>query len=349
MHIFLTPGPRLAPARWCFGPGLGRWVLTLALAFAIPTGVTAQVPLSGPFRVAEQNPIYGLFLTPRPDRADLLQGGEVEFALRSRFSNVFEFVRQPDVEATFDYERWSNTFELAWAPSDRFEVGARIATVTSFGGALDGLIQWYHQRLNLPNGDREDVENGEFEMTLVQDGDTLMSVPSGSSISDPVLWVALPLASSDRSALALRVSTKLPVGSDDLSSGRTDLAVQLDGRRSGERWTFHAGLAGGTLRAPEVLEAVTRSWALSWHLGAVRRLGERWGAMAQFQGSSGYLKGLDSSKLNASPINLGVGVVGSTGGGWSWQAAFTEDVRPNSPGVDFTLDFHLSRVVSLGR
>jgi len=326
-----------------------RWLLTLALTLGVPTGSAAQSLLSGPFRVPEQNPIYGLFLTPRPERADLLAGGEIEFALRSRYSNVFEFVRQPNVEATFDYERWSNTVEVAWAPSNRFEVGGRIASISAFGGVLDGLIQWYHQRLNLPNGDREDVQDGDFEMTLIQEGDTLLSIPSGASVADPVFWVALPLVSSDREALALRFSTKVPIGSAELSSGRTDVALQLDGRRTGDRWTVQGGVAAGSLRAPARLDAVTRSWAASWHLGALRRMGDSWGILAQLQGSSAYLKNLETAKLNASPVNLGVGVAGSTGGGWSWQAAFTEDVRPNSPGVDFTIDLHLSRVVAPGR
>jgi|GEM_PF-5475235 len=317
----------------------------IALALALlagPAGIAAQGVGNGPFRVPEQHPVYGLFLTPRPERAQLLPTGSLEFAVRTTYSNVFEFARAEAVEATFDYERWTNTAELVWAPRAGFEVGIRTALVTGWGGFLDGLVQWYHQRLDLPNGDREDVENGDFEVSLVTRGDSLVSLGSGTHVADPVVWIALPILEGDR-ALAARVSMKVPVGSDDWSSNRVDLAVQLDGRRVFTRWAAYGGVAVGTVNPGARLEGYTASSAVSLHAGLERSLGETWGALVQLQGSSPFLRDLGHRELDRAPVNLGVGLTGRTRSGWLWQAAFTEDIRADSPAVDFTIDLHLSR------
>ncbi|HKK94521.1 MAG TPA: DUF3187 family protein, partial [Longimicrobiales bacterium] len=320
-------------------------VLCLALVlFAGPVELAAQGIGNGPFRVPEQHPIYGFFLTPRPERAALLPSGSVEVAFRTTYSNVFEFARRDAVQATFDYERWTNTAEIVWAARDGLEVGVRSAVVTGWGGFLDGLVQWYHQRLSLPNGDREDVENGDFEVSLVARGDSLVSLESGTHVADPVVWVALPIFRGSR-ALSARASLKLPFGSDDWSSGRVDVAVQLDGRHVFTNWATYGGVAVGTINAGPRLESYTPSSAVSLHLGVERRLGETWAVMAQLQGSSPFLQDLGHPELDRVPVNLGVGFTGRTRSGWLWQAAFTEDVRPDSPAVDFTIDLHLSRVL----
>lgn len=298
----------------------------------------------GPFRVPEQNPIYALFLTPRPESGRIAESGTVEVAWRSTYSNVFEFSRNDDVDSVFDYERWTNTFDLVWALRTGVELGIRSSVLTGYGGVLDGLVQWWHQRLDLPNGDREDVENGDFSSTLVARGDTLVDLPRGTWLADPVVWVGIPLLRG-RQALAARVSLKVPVGSDEYSSGRPAVALQIDGHHMFTRWATYAGLAVGTLGFEGALEPYVRGAHATLHLGLERRLGDSWSVLAQLQGSSPFLEGVGHPELDRFPINLGVGFAGETGSGWRWQAAFTEDVRSNSPGVDLSLDLHLSRVL----
>jgi hypothetical protein len=328
-------------------PHTFRRTRVAALALAATLGSAgasdAQALGGGPFVVPEQNALYALHLTPRPERADLLAAGEFEFAFRTTYSNVFEYVRRENVEATLDYERWTQNVELVWSPSGDFEVGARAAIATGWGGFLDGLVQWYHQRLGLPNGDREDVPNGDFDVTLAPLGDTVLSLESGSFVMDPVVWAALPILRG-RTALAARVSAKLPVGAEEWSGGGVDVAAQLDARHAWTRWVGYGGIAVTTLDASGPLERFTRRSAVAWHLGVERRLGEGWGLLGQFQGSTAYHRNLRNRELEIAPVNFGVGFVGELASGWRWQAAFTEDIRPDSPAVDFTLDLHLSRV-----
>lgn len=60
-----------------------------------------------------------------------------------------------------------------------------------------------------------------------------------------------------------------------------------------------------------------------------------------FAGSP-YFKSVGASELDRVPFNLAVGIIGGRGSAWSWQASLTEDVIPNTPSVDFTVDFQLS-------
>ncbi len=323
-------------------------LFALAAAGPLLTGpLHAQALGNGPFRVPEQHTVYALFLTPRPERADVLPAGTFELAWRSTYSNVFEFVRDPAIDVTLDYERWTNTFEVVWAPRDRVEVGVRSALVTGWGGFMDGLVQWYHARLALPNGDREDVADNEFEVSVVAAGDSILSLDGGTHLADPIVWVAVPIFRG-RKALSARASVKLPVGDPDWSSGRVDVALQLDARHTFTDWATYAGAAIGTVNAGPTLDPFTASLAGTFHLGMERRLGRTWAAMVQFQGSTPFLRGFQTRELDRAPVNLGVGFTGRTGSNWLWQVAFTEDIRPDSPAVDFTLDLHLSRRVGGG-
>jgi len=294
--------------------------------------------------VPEQNPVYALFLTPRPESGRIGEAGTVDVAWRSTYSNVFEYSLNDRVESLFDYERWTNTLDVVWVPTTSLELGIRGSILTGYGGVLDGLVQWYHQRLDLPNGDREDFEDGDYASRLVARGDTVVSLEEGTFVSDPVLWVGVPLLRG-RQALTARLSVKIPVGSEGYSSGRAGVALQVDGQHLFTRWATYAGLAVGTLGTDGALEPYVRGAHATLHLGVERRLGATWSVLAQLQGSSPFLEDVGHPELDRFPVNLGVGFAGHTESGWRWQAAFTEDVRPNSPGVDLTLDMHLSRVL----
>ncbi|MDT8369809.1 MAG: DUF3187 family protein [Longimicrobiales bacterium] len=320
-------------------------IVVVLLAGADPG--EAQWRGNGPFRVPEQNPLYQRFLTPRPERAELLEPGQIEFAMRSTYSNIFEFVRTTEVAATLDTERSTTGMEVVWAPSARYEVGVRGAIVIDYGGFLDGPVQEFHDIFNLPNGNRDDVENGNVDLSLVTPGDTVFSLDEGAHLTDPVVWVAVPLLRGRR-ALAARVSLKLPIGSSNHSTGKTDVGVQLDGQHVFTNWAVYSGLAVSTLNAGSELDRWDKDVALTWHLGGERRIGEGWGILAQFQGSTAFLEGFGDRVLDRAPVNFGVGASGRAGSEWTWQAVFTEDIRSNSPAVDFTFDIHLSRVIGGG-
>ena len=309
-----------------------------------PQGLAGQDwPGGAPFRTLERNPIYRLFHTPSAEAGDLVGDGGREIAIVSTYSNIFEWIRTPRTSATVDMERWTNQVDLRFGLGPDWEVGGKVAARTSWGGFLDGLVQWYHARIGLPNGDRERVEDGEFALELVRDGEPLISRDSGTRLEDPVLLVGRRLSggAGEPTAIAARLTARLPIGSAISSSGHAEVGLQVDGRRSWTLWRLHWGVGATTISPPDSMKPFMRTSAWFGHVSGERR----WGPVAaqvQLQGGSAYLHGLGSRELDRVPINFAVGVSGGLRK-WQWQAAFVEDIRPNSPSVDFTVDLRISR------
>ncbi len=336
---------------WLEAGRIGAVVVTLTTALVCGPGVDAVVAQaatneaygSGPFRTMERNPIYHLFHTPSAEAGDLVGPGAVGVSIASTYSNIFEWIRTPRTSATMDMERWVNQVDLRYGIGEDWEVGGKLATRTSWGGFLDGFVQWYHARIGLPNGDREVVEDGEFALELLRDGKPLISRESGTRIEDPVVVVGRRLAggAGEPVAVAARVTARIPLGSTESSSGNADFGIQLDGRRSWTLWQLNWGVGATTISPPERLKPFMKASAWFGHISGERRVGPV-AAQIQIQGGSPYLQGLGNRELDRSPINLAVGVSGGLRD-WTWQAAFVEDIRPNSPSVDFTLDLRLSR------
>lgn len=335
---FSAAGEHFVCPAWC----LALCLIWATLLFAVPSGAQ-EVGAAGPFRTMERNPIYRLFHTPSAEAGDLVGAGTVGVSIASTYSNIFEWIRTPRTSATMDMERWVNQIDLRYGMGEDWEVGGKLAVRTSWGGFLDGLVQWYHARVGLPNGDREVVEDGEFSLELLRDGQSLIARESGTRMEDPILMVGRRLAggAGEPVALAARLTARLPLGSSQTSSGKADFGLQIDGRHSWTLWHFHGGIGVTTINPPEPLDPFVRSSAWFGHLGAERVIGSV-AAQVQLQGGSAYLEGLGNRELDRVPINLAVGVSGGLRG-WTWQAAFVEDIRPNSPSVDFTLDLRLSR------
>ena len=353
-----TPTIRSSRPRTSRGTDLARTLRSGAAILAVLGSVAGAVagPLSAqdggpvdfraPFRTIERSPVYRIAHTPAAEPGDVVAAGALEVSVASTWSNILEWMLQPGLRAVIDTERWTNQVDLRFGVADGWEVGARLATRTDGGGVLDPLVQWWHARIGLPNGDREKVEDNAFEMFVEREGVVVFTRPSGTRVADPVILVGRRLIGADPDrALTARVTAKLPLGASAAGTGNTDVGVQLDGRRSGERWTLFGGLGWTTMTPTDALEPYARDGAWFGHAAVERDLGPL-SAQVQLQAMSAWLHGLGSTELDRAPLNLAVGATWDLVG-LRWEAAFVEDIRPESPSVDFTLDLRVRR--TLGR
>ncbi len=328
--------------------GGGPLLLLLVIAGVLGVDarpVEAQLLASGvargPFQSMERSPVYRASHTPSAQPGEVTSAGRVEVGFATTYSNIFEWVDRPGLQHWLDTERWINQVDLRWGVAEGWEAGARLSTRTDWGGFLDGLIQWWHHRLGLPNGDREQVDDYLFNASIEREGEAIFEQTSGTRLEDPVVFVGRQLFASPERSLALRASAKLPVGSSGTHSGNADVSVQLDGRRSWTRWHAYAGLGWTTVRLQPSLEPFSTGGAWVGHLSVERETGPI-DVQLQFQGGSAYLEGVGDRELDRFPLNFGVGASFDLAG-WRWEAVFVEDIRPNSPSVDFTLDIRLRR------
>lgn len=294
----------------------------------------------------ERNPIYRTSFTPTAEPGDPVPDGRWEVSVASTYSNYLEYVFQPRTSMLFDGERWTNQLDLRRGFGGGWEAGIKLSTRTDWGGFLDPFVQWWHHRFGLPNGDREKVEHDTFASELSFDGELLFSRPSGTRVEDPVVLLGRRLIDGgERGALTARVSAKLPLGAAATHTGDADVGFQVDGRLTGERWTWFGGAGWTTMSAPDGLDRFARDGAWFGHVAAERDFGPL-SAQLQLQAMSAWLEGFDTKELNRAPINFAVGATWDLAG-VRWEAAFVEDIRPDSPSLDFTLDVRARKL--LGR
>ncbi|WP_405285548.1 DUF3187 family protein [Gaopeijia maritima] len=307
----------------------------------------------GPLRVAERNPLYHLFLTPTVRGSAVLERGETRMALSTAYSNIFEYNASTTFLQIFDLERSSTVISLARGLGAGFEVGGVVGFQHNWGGFLDPAIQGLHELFGFPNADREKVQNGGFGIYLGSRSRTpevFLDLPPGTGLEAPRVWAAWRAAGGARRAgeLTFRTLVKLPFGDHRASSRTTDWAVEAAGRRS---WGgTHLHLSAGVVRfgLPPRLEPIMRDGAWFGSVAVEQRVADGIALLAQFFGGSRYAAGFGIDELDNLPLNLSLGGRGRFGDAWSWQVSFTEDVPPNSPSVDFTVDLMIARSWSPG-
>ena len=307
----------------------------------------------GPLHAAERNPLYHLFLTPTVEGTSVLDRGAWRVELTSAYSNIFEYNFSDTFEQRFDLERSSTTLSLARGFGGGFEVGASFGVQHNWGGFLDPAIQGVHDLFGLPNADREKVPNGQYGLYLgarVGPVREYLDLPAGTGMEAPRVWAAWRVLGSpeSRGALTFRGRVKLPGGDFRASSRGTDWSIEAAARRS---WgPTHVHLSWGLVRfdLPARLAPIMREGAWFGSFALERQLGDRVSLLGQFFGGTRYAAGFGFRELDRYPLNLTFGAAGRLGQAWTWQIGFTEDVPPNSPSVDFTLDIALARTWTPG-
>jgi hypothetical protein len=97
------------------------------------------------------------------------------------------------------------------------------------------------------------------------------------------------------------------------------------------------------VRAAPELDPVLRDVSTFFGLAIERSLGRSIGAVVQYQIASPMLRGFDHRELDGVSSNLVLGLAGSWGRAWSWDASFQEDLPADTPAIDFTMGLRVSR------
>jgi hypothetical protein len=324
------------------------WALLLVLAVVLtPLRALAQRPSFGPLTWEEGSPLQRIAHTPALEPADVIGRGRISADLWLGYSNIFEQDSSATHRLFLDTERLLTAATVRWGVSDRLEVGGRLTLETTGGGVLDSFVEWYHERLGFGQANRDRFPKDSYAQRLSDGGpDPLLDLRRRTmGLDDLQLFAKWSAASSrnGRSALSLKGTARLPGRSNASGAERADAALVALGRLAAGSWYVHAMLGAGVVRVPPALQPFVRGTSAFFGLAAERSLGENWSALAQYQIASPLLRGFDHRELDWPASNLILGLAGRWGEDWSWDASFQEDLPADTPAIDFTVGFRITR------
>ncbi len=324
------------------------WAVLLVLAAVLaPPEALAQRPSFGPLTWEEGSPVQRIAYTPALEPANVIGHGRISAALWLGYSNIFEQDSSATHRLFLDTERVLTAATVRWGVSDRLEFGGRLTLETTGGGILDSFVAWYHEQLGFGQANRDRFPKDSYAQRLSDGGPSpFLDIRRRTlGLEDLQLFAKWSAASSrdGRGALSLKGTVRLPGRSNATGAERADAALVALGRLAAGSWYVHAMLGAGAVRVSPTLQPFVRRTSAYFGLAAERSLGDSWSAIAQYQIASPLLRGFDHRELDWPASNLILGLAGRWGEDWGWDVSFQEDLPADTPAIDFTVGFRITR------
>jgi hypothetical protein len=321
-----------------------RAVVAAGVALLL-TSVSVAAPGDQSFSIRNHNPFLNIFGLPQFQDASLAADGEINYGVLFDVANHGESNDTEDEFLIIDGESYTAVLSLRYGVARWLEIGFDLPYVSRTGGSLDNAIESWHDLIGASNSRRigpddqlhffyDGPRSGPFEL-----------VSSDSGIGDVQLTAAVPLvgaSGSDRRAVSLRTSVKLPTGDSGslLGSGATDLSLGIyatNGFILANQNFSLSGIAGVVfLGAGDVLPEIQERTVPFGGLATTWQATERFAVTAQVYAQGSYFNS-DIDELGGSSVQV---VLGATyrfaKSRFSLSAALVEDSRS-----DATTDFAL--------
>lgn len=250
------------------------------------------------FYQRNHNPFLQVYGLPPFQAAALAADGEIQYRTTLDVANHAGTGSLNGATAEIDGESYYFTLSIRHGVSDRLEIGFDLPFTWHANGIFDNAIEGWHDLFGLSNSKRTGPSN---QLRFQYDAPGIAPYDLSSPVSglgDIQLTAAVPLfdaAGTDRRALSLRASLKLPTGDEAklLGSGATDLALGLYASQTGILSLPDLSLTGfaGILLLGEgdILPEIQQRTVGFGGLAAAWQMTERLSVAAQFYGQGNYL------------------------------------------------------------
>ncbi len=314
------------------------------LAASLAAACLSPAAAAEPFVVRNQNPLLAPFGLPNPLPARLPATGLL--AANLHWGNAAYAETRGDAEFVVDAETLELRLRYERPLGARFALYAELPWRRTWAGALDGIIDGWHDITGLPGDAREGLPRDQLLIEYsVGDVSRYRFDTPGSGPGDLVVGLGYQLLASDRSALSAWLGAKAPTGdADELTgSGAADVALSLAGARVlGARLRVFGQADAVWLGKGDLLPALQERVAWSAMAGASWNAWRTLDLTVQLAGNSRVFDA--GGALAGDALVLVFGGTWRTAGGWRLDLSVSEDVDVNaSPDVVF--NFGVSRAL----
>lgn len=311
----------------------------------------AAVGAGEPFLLQNENPLSRLYGLPAGDDAALpAPTGYQACAVFDLANYSYEKHRGAD-ELVLDGETWAARFVLRRGWSNGWRVALQVPVVSHQGGGTDDFLEWYHDAMGLPDGNRKQRPSNRLEYRYARDGRTPFDLENAATgLGDMRISMGAPVW---RNRAATRVvdavaGVELPTGDPDrlLGSGSTDFSLGLAAGDAATlaRWNVELNGSAGLLFLTDgdVLEDQQRPVAgygnisIGWRL--VRWLVPR----LQVDWHSPLFRDAGFAPLDDWAVQLDSGATVRLPAGFALDVAVAEDLAV-SASPDVVFHFNLKR------
>jgi hypothetical protein len=303
-----------------------------------------------------QNPLVSIYGLPSYFNSEINTDSDAILVSSFNWSNTYYESPTTLLNESYiiDTENLQLSLQYIAAITKNLEIGIDVSFVSSSAGSLDSFINDWHDTFNLVDHGRDDREIDLYEISFIQNGETLLSVSEeASGVSDTNIFIGYQLLSGQSypyRKLALRFNWNIPTGdSTTLSgSGSNDLSAWVDYSQMKKLWDyeFALSLSSGllTISGAEVLaDHVNKVIGFS-KFRLSTELTHHWSVNASLNMHTPFYHLTKIKALN------GIGVEVDTGGQYSISprhSIFFGLVEDINVGVSTDVNFYLGYVVGI--
>ena len=213
----------------------------LCLLFASP------IASADAFISRDQNPLVQIHGLPYIASARITPADSFNWSLTYNITNTLNSESDSTESLLLDYESHELNFSFSMGLENDWAFRLDIPLIHYGGGFLDNAIDGWHQAFSLPQANRPNVADNQFQLRYLDNSNTVVDIiDPNSGIADVQIGLGKQLHASADHATSLWLTADLPTGNQAELSGseHTDFIVQLASQhRLHQRWQLDASLA----------------------------------------------------------------------------------------------------------
>ena len=250
------------------------------------------------------------------------------------YGSVIEYNRLGQADYVLDSEVLRLSFDASRDVGRRTFLALSVSLGGAYAGFLDGFLDWYHARLGIRVGEREQrPQDGFLYSVTLPDGRTVSRSKRDLFLGDVRAGLGFRVNSQLQSVLSVTLPTS--TGPEGYGRGVPSLAVLNTLRAHLMAGLIYEGSLGvGVTPAHGRLADLQNTAMLAVSSGLRQRI---WGNQSLFGNlfyHSPYYHDTSLPALDRREFSLDFGWILQTRGGGEWRVGLTEDLEPGGPGVD---------------